>query len=388
MAHSSDLLACLGRDLLRVTPAWHTGAARAGTSWVSFTVCLVTLLAGCNPELDHYRRMEIGEPLEDSGGLASATAPAQGEVPLARRSVFFFGLPSIWAIKDMGVVLDPDGRVIAKQYREIAVEHWLVAQLGACRWYMEVQCPPDCFEEVRTGQQESPPHPNAVVEMQSEAERLADGLPKDDQGMTVGLSTLWDECVFTFCIPIHPRRLHSGVLQRITEENPTPRIEAERDLDLAGMDRAKFFAAQAEFGLVQQGERLWLQATIRAPRKARSVTAYLDYLVEKIAEAFPPVPQPPDPPLLATNYVTGMYFGGQMSWPEGFVNQIEDFEGVTREGFDRRIDFRNGGKARIRNLGHRRIRVEFEFLRIIDPFFIIPMAEFSGEQPKPKVKTR
>ena len=52
------------------------------------------------------------------------------------------------------------------------------------------------------------------------------------------------------------------------------------------------------------------------------------------------------------------------------------FDGVTKDGFDRRYTNEYGGTCRIQNLGDRRIRVESKYFKIFDPFMLLAGLEF------------
>ncbi len=369
------------------------GAKRLSRAWLApvLGAAAIAAIAGCNQELDQYRRIELGRPLGGNTTLTTTTAPSESGQPMMQRDMSVFPLPSIVAFKTMGVLVGQDGNVVAKKYTEVAYEHWLVAQVGACRYYLEVQVPDECFKEVPEGWEDISPSFDAWMDINTAGRALSEGLSEFSRGMSGAFGGSFREYSETLDMPINPERLRPGVAERITAQNPTPLVDPERDFDLAGDDVAKFRAAKAELRLVKTGDSLHLRAVMRAPRNANHVPGYLDYVTRQIESTTPP-PETPNlmcaPLLMINSFSMAMYFGGRTGWPGAFVNHTEDFQGVTREGFDRRIDFRDGGKARIRNLGNRRVRVEFEFLRIIDPFFIIPMIECSGKSPERKIETR
>jgi len=370
------------------------GIRRLSWAWLAPALGLViAVTAGCNQYLAEYQRIELGRPLDGNTTLTTTTAPSEGGQPMMKRETFVFPLPSIVAFKGLGVLVGRDGNVVAKEYKESAFEHWLVAQVGAYRYYFEVEIPPECFHEVPEGWKDIPSSFDAWMEMQWECRVLSEGLPDSSRGLfgTMGGGS-FREYAETLDMPINPNRLRPGVAERITAQDPAPLVDPQRDIDMTCVDAAKFLAAKADFHLVKAGQGYRLRAILRAPRNADHVPAYLDYVTGQMESAMPSSETPNlgcVPLMMLTGFQMAMYFGGRTTWPGAFVNHPEDFQGVTREGFDRQFDFRDGGKARIRNLGNRRIRVEFEFLRIIDPFFIIPMIEMGGsEHPKPKVETR
>ena len=51
------------------------------------------------------------------------------------------------------------------------------------------------------------------------------------------------------------------------------------------------------------------------------------------------------------------------------------FDGVTKDGFDRRYTNAYGGTCRIQNLGDRRIRIESKYFRIFDPLMLLACLE-------------
>jgi len=251
--------------------------------------CLAGLLvAGCNPELDLYRRTDLGQPLAKTGILTPTTAPAGLEgAELVKMDYFTWPAPSIAACKTIAFLVNPNGLVVAKLYEETGFSHWLFVQTGAVRTILEVCVPGESFKDI----------------------------PAE-----------WG-----------PYSLQDGRL---------------------------------------------------ATGEANNVLAYLSSINHRMA-IFPWADANRDPgQVLAMNFPLLMFVGGRTTWPGMIENHPDHFRGVTQPGFDRTIDFRDGGTARIQNLGDRKVRVEFTFFRIIDPLFIIPMIECSGPGPHPVVTDR
>jgi hypothetical protein len=349
---------------------------------------VAAVLAGCNPELDQYRRMALGRPLDKNVTLTSTSAPSQLGQASAKQDVFLFALPSIVAVKTLGVLVDRDGKLVAKRYTETAMEHWLLAQLGACRWYMEVEVPAELFQDVPEGWKNLSPSGYAMEALRYAARPLAEGLGDDQRDVLLSSSDSPTESLAVVDMPINPRRLRPGVLQRLTEKDPTPLVELERDLDLAGTDVTKFRALASEFRLAQAHHKLCLRAICRSPLAANVLPEYLDRVIAQIEQALPPTDHSEANHIWTLNYPFCFYFHGRTQWPGYFAGRTEAFAGVTREGFDRRIDFHDGSRARIRNLGNRRIQIEFEFFCLTDPLTIGPMIELRQRDfPPPTFET-
>jgi hypothetical protein len=233
-------------------------------------LCLgVGCVAGCNPELGLFERIEVGKPPPANRILKATTAPsAQEWATMSSSADFAWHVPSIAAAKQVEILLDRDGRVVAKCYEELAFSHWLVVQSGSRKWVVEAQVPADCYREPPAGW---------------------GGSPMDDNG--------------------------------------------------------------------------------RLLPDANHVMGYMDFVWQKTATN--PLGKAPfnRRDLLAVNYFLFMYASTWMYWRE----DANDFRGVTREGFDRRIDFRNAGKARIRNLGGRIIRIEHTSFGLLEALPLCPI---------------
>lgn len=344
-----------------------------------------SVLVGCNAELDQYRRVELGKPLDKRGPLLATTLPSNGLKAVARLDVFVWPLPSIAASKSTGFLLDASGNVQAKFYTDDALEHWLVAQGGVCNWRMEVMVPPEYFHETPPEWKDLPESFGAFLEMQMAINNLSDGLPDGQRGSNGTSRNSMNEYVEVVDQAINPKRLKPGVLERITAANPTPSLDLQKDVDLMGLDAAKIVRAGAQFMLLREGDRVILRSQLRQPRDSHHLVAYIDEVHRLLGEALDAKSSAQDPStmvaMLATNFPLAMFVGGRTTWPGSFHNHPEDFKGLTQAGFERTINFGDGGKARLRNLGGRRIEIEFTFARIIDPFFIIPMIECSGPGP-------
>lgn len=241
----------------------------------------VLALAGCNPELDAYDRIELGNLLPADNFLR-ATPPAD-EGGLARRGYstdFSWPLPIIGAAKYFAVLLDSNGTVVAKKYYEIGASHWLLLQTAADRIILEVHVP---------------------------AERLAETPPD------------W---------------------------NPW---------------------------------RMWAEDPNSTRHCALGYITWIDGLLSLYRWKDPNRPQMSR---FTGSYELDFLAAGGATWWGMMEDKPQDFRGITRPGFDRTIDLRNGGRARIQNLGDRRIRIEFTFFRIVDPFFL---ALFLGRDEPPIV---
>jgi hypothetical protein len=90
----------------------------------------------------------------------------------------------------------------------------------------------------------------------------------------------------------------------------------------------------------------------------------------------------PDLPDDVQQWYTGVFFGlfmfaeGQFSDFSQWEQYAPQLEGMTEEGFDWTYRNSHGYSLRVQNLGGRRIRLEENYFRIIDPFFIIPYIDF------------
>jgi hypothetical protein len=229
----------------------------------------ILALAGCNPELDAYHRIELGKRLPANDFL-KAKAPAE-EGGFARQgysTYFTWPAPIIGASKCFAVLLDSNGLVAAKAYYEIGASHWLLLQTGTDRIMLEVQVPSERFAETPSDW-----HPMLMWAKD----------PNSTRNCALGYIAWIDEL-------LSPHRW---------KDPNGPQVSG-----FTGIYKLDFLAAS--------GATWW-----------------------------------------------GMK-----------EDQPQDFRGVTQPGFDRTIDLRNGGRARIQNLGDRRIRVEFTFFRIVDPFFL------------------
>ena len=225
------------------------------------------ILAGCNAELDQYRRAEVGKPLAGDGLLPNLPPPAEGLKADAHMDSVMWQVPAVAASRGVGVLVDARGNVVAKMYTDFALEHWLVAQAGAMDWRVELEVPAEYFHEAPT-----------------------------DSGRDV-----------------------LSYLRQVLGEFDKP-CQAQR----------------------KEGDQKWN---------------------------------------LATGYPMVMFVMGRTTWPGSPQNHPADYRGLTKPGFERTIDFDDGGKATLRNLGGRRIQIEFKFFRIVDPVCVIPIIECMTHRP-------
>jgi len=345
----------------------------------------VAAAGGCNRELDQYQKIELGKPLAEGTILAKEAAadpnasPAVGHV-----DTFVFPLPSIVAWKGFGALRDANGTVKAKRYTELAAEHWLLAQVLVYRYRLEAQIPDEYFHEMTGGWDSSLPPPEVWANLEVACKTLSAGMDQprflpspdtDNRGYT-----------WTIQMPINPKSVRPETAERLTGQKRFVPIDPRRDLDLPEPVLANLLAAKADLSLYRSGEAFDLRAVVRAPKEAKQghhVPGYLDSIADEIIVVRGGITSPSDPNtidpsgawMVYNNFPLGMYFGGRTEWPDRLKSKGNQFSGVTRDGFDRRIDFGDGGRVRIRNLGDRRVRVEFEFARVIDPFVLIPVIE-------------
>lgn len=245
----------------------------------------VAFLAGCNAELDQYRQAQLGKPLVAECVL-STTRPAHGQKVSGRLRLINWQLPAIAGYRTAAVLIDTDGKVTAKLYSELVLEHWLVTQVGVKDMRFEADIPEEYFNEA----------------------------------------------------PV--------------------------------------------------GDRLVLQTEPVRQRKAKNVAGYLADVLGMFENAARS--QLPEQPTfnIAANFAMVMFVCGRTTWPDSPNLHPEDFRGLIKNGFERVVDFGDGGVAIVRNLGGRRVQLDFKFFRIIDPFFLIPMIECSGRGVETKTVVR
>ncbi len=340
-------------------------------------VAALALSGGCNTELDQYNRIELGKPLAAGGVFGVTTRPAQGQKVNARLLVADWALPAISDTRFVGALVDTDGKVVAKLYSDVALEHWLVAQVGARDWRFELEIPAEYFKETPSDWRDMSPSWDDAIEMEMEARGLAEGLPDGQRRLKVASSRSHDEYRYVIDMPVNPKRINDDLLKRLKEGMPLT-IDIRKDIDLSGLTAKTFCGLQAQYKLIRKGDQILLRAELVRPRDARHLVGYIGNVLNMFEEAARSQ-QPKEPVVnLAASYPMGMFVGGRTTWVNSLTNHHEDFRGLTVSGFERTIDFGDGGKARIRNLGGRRVQLEFKFCRIIDPFFVIPMIECCG----------
>ncbi|MBI5722417.1 MAG: hypothetical protein HZA50_00525 [Planctomycetes bacterium] len=360
----------------------------------------VLLSAGCNPELDQYNQIELGKALANRGMLTATTAPAEDGKFYICYDMFIFPLPLISAQKKMGILTDNAGNVIAKYYLNYALEHWILMQLGFSDIRLEVQIPPEYFHETPPGwENKDSPNQNALTVLKIFFRRMPEGLPDDKQGIiSVENKDTIDEYVWVIKAAIHPKRIKAGVLDRLTDKNPDIRIDIHKDIDLEGFDAARFGVFSTDFWLVRDGSAVFLRAEARQRRDNHYMVCYLTDMFNKFNDSTWTL----DPqklqqlekfyrlcPSTDLPFLMGMCFGGLMMpssvWP---VLCPDYFGGMTKDGFERTVDFGCGGIAVLRNLGGRKIQITYHYCRITDPFFIAAIANLiASTQPAPIVKT-
>ncbi|MBI5724083.1 MAG: hypothetical protein HZA50_09015 [Planctomycetes bacterium] len=338
----------------------------------------VLLSAGCNPELDQYNQIDMGKPLASRGVLTSTTtAPEIDGKSYSCFQYFLWPLPSIMANKSMGVLADKAGNVVAKQYINCAREHFLITQLGFYDRRLEVQVPPEYFRETPATWRNEPSGYDAFRKLKDVFRGLSDGLHDDERRCGISRHDAATEYVDVLWIPVNPKRLRIGVLERITEKDSTPLIDFNKDLDLDGIDAAKVDELNAVFKLLREGQRIFLKAEIHTNREDRYLAGY----IAKICGQFDFKPSPQCqrdlelfqtlPIISAFNFIQIMVISGNMRWPDSFENHPDDLKGLTQDGFERVIDFGHGGIGILQNLGGRRIRIEYRFCHFYDPFFLL-----------------
>ncbi|MBI5723965.1 MAG: hypothetical protein HZA50_08415 [Planctomycetes bacterium] len=367
----------------------------------------VLLLAGCNPELDQYNQIELGKALAGRGILTATrttTAPAGDDRIDSCCDVFVFALPAIRALKQMGVRTDCKGNVIAKFYINHAIEHWVLMQLGFSDWRLEFQVPPNFFHETPSNwQNEYGPNTDDWIRfctMEGVLDRLSDGLPdgKHNRRLEDENKDTIRECVRIGRIPVNPKRLKAGVLERLSDNKSGLLIDIYKDIDLEGLDVKAIDAGHAEFRLTRDGSSIILLTEVRVPRNNRHILGYLMELDREFSESTRPQEekriyeiydsfQGVQPITLNLLILTGMFMGNKMTPFAGPSLVPESFSGLTQSGFEKTIDFGNGAVAILRNLGNRRIQVEHHFCLVMDPFFLGYLVQFGSKPPAPVVKT-
>ncbi|MBI5724109.1 MAG: hypothetical protein HZA50_09145 [Planctomycetes bacterium] len=357
---------------------------------ISLCGLAVLLSAGCNPELDQYHQIELGKPLANRGVLAmTTTAPEiDGKSHICSQG-FLWPLPSIWADKTMRVLTDNTGNVIAKHYVNQALEHFLVAQLAFMDWRLELQVPPEYFHETPPGWKDITPGHDALQEMEKVLRGLSDGLPKDECECRSSRHNTFSEYICSVELSINPNRLKAGVIDRITEKDPMPRIDIHKDLDLEGIDTAKIDTVTAEFRLVRNRQRIYLRIEDHQKREAKHIAGYMAKICDKFYLGSSPQYQPDlEKFTLAINFGLCLVFGGIAAWPDTFENHLGDLKGLTQDGFERTIEFGNGGFASLRNFGERKIQIEYHFCQVYDPIFArLLLAYIFGSNSAPIEKT-
>ncbi|MBI5725243.1 MAG: hypothetical protein HZA50_14890 [Planctomycetes bacterium] len=359
------------------------------------------LLAGCNPELDQYRNIELGKPLGHPGMLIPATtAPAGAENINLCYDIFVFQLPAIWAEKGMRVMTDADGKVTTKMYFNHALENWFLLKIGFYDYRMEVQIPPECFQDTPAGWEDKSSGSEAIYAMEHVINGLSVGLPEEERKVSGETRHTFREYVYIAEVPINPRRLMTGVLERLTDKNPAPLIDIHKDINLEGLDVARIDAAHPEFRLVRNKGKIYVRAEARLPRDGRHIIGYITAMSgpvsysessqykEKRQQVEKYCTSSDFPPLFSMlNFELAFCVSAHTNWASSPERHINDFHGLTQDGFERVIDFGDGGVAILRNLGDRRIQIEFHFCRVFNPFLLGGWVDYSGHGPTRTEKT-
>ena len=379
-------------------------------AWPGGTAAVfLMLLAGCDRTWQAYQQAELGRPLPSGHLLLREGRGMKPVRAICEQDVIPF--PAIYGILSLRVVADDTGRPVAKFYEACALGHWGICQTAACRWVMEVQIPHQAFHDPPEGwEQRGSASSDRLWKIECQLSYLARApgkstlpkrqtTPRHPEGpemiaiqlipvseITIGQrpyrSVHDKEEVRTFAFTLSRKRIRKPVLDRIKQGQTSIPIDLEKDLDLSGepgSDRSLLAGLEARV-LVEPAGRTLLEVALRTPREpCTNVPEYLLF-IRDVAILGGPEREPQTPGTLGQSVVRtffglAMYSLGNATglWHLPWIRG--SFSGVTRDGYDWRHRNAIGGTCRIRNLGNRRIRIEYQCFRVLDPFMLLALRQ-------------
>ena len=339
-------------------------------------LALALAVPACNQQLADFEGIELGQALP---GRFHPTTMASHDpnVLVLHDKQGTWPFPAIIADKSLVVRTDANGLVVAKSYGDHAWGLWLLGETVATHWVYEILVPEESFRE--------PPGPEGaaffqqIEKLKAAGRALSDGLPEDSRGISITGDSEGQSFTNYVCsvrMPVNPKR-GKKALQAFKEyEIEFVGADLEEYLDLEGIDLQTLRSGKPEFHVIRNREGLFVTAKCLCPKGPPTV---VDYLID----LRPGCPSSGvDWELLMKCEVAGSYFfylgmitGGRTYWSDNPGCYWLDLRGITRTGFDVTIEKAGGGMIRVRNLGQRRIRVEYTFFRIYDPFFLVLQME-------------
>ncbi len=353
-------------------------------TFIAPALLLGIALSGCNQQLADFEGIALGQPLPEKPRAASQPSPASNVTILYAKGVYW-PAPVLVIGKKVVAMTDDHGRAYTKMYEEGAFGHWGLAQTVTERWILEVQVPAESFIE--------PPGPGAdeffrrLRKMEEAAKVLSEGLPGDRRNLVVNGDQEF-QCIVK--MPVNPIRAKDPEFRqykgigRVVGGASLP-SELSDYLDLSGVDVESLHAAGTEFRLDLDRRGLFLIAKCSPPRPGPGAVNFLIDVHKTMASAHAGGPNGGGSPFYGAMFFgMGMFMMGRTQWVEP-CDYWPQLRGITRTGFDVTIEKPGCGKVRIRNLGDRKLRMEYEIVRILDPFMLLAFIEVAGDQPEPRV---
>jgi hypothetical protein len=118
--------------------------------YVQVTVCAALLIlgSGCDRGWREYQQIAIGAPLSKDLLLVREGRDHGKDQVRVWGEFACSNIPPVLGWDSVGVLLDAEGRVIAKRYIAVAVAHWGLLQTLSARSVMDIQVLPQTFGEL------------------------------------------------------------------------------------------------------------------------------------------------------------------------------------------------------------------------------------------------
>lgn len=356
------------------------GLGHRGGVYPIAVLASLLMIGGCDGIRTAYEGIELGRPLPEGHLLRGEKR--QDRSTWWRSDAAAIPLPMIAAQTAVVATTDGSGKVVSKRYCTSALGQWLVCQTAAVRWVIEIQVPREAWHEhqhLRDVQ--------SIEECFAPLERETRRSWRTDRHGTYVRkhSVTRNEWRYANAFRIREDLLSRRVRDRLKSGDDCIRLDPDKDLNLRGPPGGGAFPkgrARCSALKLPNGHVL-VEVLLRTP--VRSKGNVVDFLLWQ-GDVWGPgrgavLPGDADFGRLpfaqlvsAGLFGLGMFIGGNVPGWRDLAAVPNAFAGVTREGYDRVIDDPLGA-FRVRNLGNRRIEIDYRLLRIYDPALLLAMWE-------------
>lgn len=318
--------------------------------------------------MKQYADIELGNRIPGASLLATVEREKGGS---AWADMASFPFPLFAATKGLAVLTDKEGNVTAKLYHDQGYAHWLLVQTAGIRWRMETIVPETAYRErpnAPASQPQAPPG-SILAPVQEALSQLSKGLPDRQR------RTLWSQGGSRFSpaeeleMSIPPGRIRADTRKGLNERSRPITLD---QLDLTDVDQTKIPVAELQLAAGAENERYFLRITTVKSGQPGTVLEHVmdEQRLLQGLELRQRVQQNMGGALASELFFLNLFFGNATDPSHRLAANADTIKGITSPGFDWTCRWDDGARCRLRNLGGRRVCLEYDLSYLTDGFFI------------------